>query len=484
VLDRLSITLRLREPWEAIDLGFALLRREWRTVYVSWFLVMAPLAAMLYLLFRHLLWLPPLLLWWIKPAADRLVLHVLAKATFGERPTVRDTLRSFSSIFKNGLGASLLWRRFSPWRSSLLPLWQLESQRGGAYRDRARILLRRGAVQGALLTLMLFILQNLVLPVATGFALEFFAPRGSGFEFWEKLFASPGERRYAVDLVASLIPFITITLLEPFYVAGGFGLYLNRRVQLEGWDLELAFRRLAQRLREGARRAVVLMFFAFLGSWSLMADAPKTEARPKAELREVLRASEFQTKKKDKVLRLKDSKKKEDPEFKPNPLQGLIHFLSRILGSGLKWVLIVSALLGVTYLLWRNRKAINSAFRRSTPYVPPEHLFGLDVRPSSLPSDVPGAAMELWKRGEARATLALLYRGALVALIHRYRVEISAGATEGDCQQAARPTLPLDVMGYFAELTQAWSRVAYASEKPENGESLCQAWASHFGPRP
>jgi hypothetical protein len=44
-----------------------------------------------------------------------------------------------------------------------------------------------------------------------------------------------------------------IAIVEPFYVAAGFALYLNRRTLLEGWDLELAFRRLAARLGDAAR---------------------------------------------------------------------------------------------------------------------------------------------------------------------------------------------------------------------------------------
>ena len=31
--------------------------------------------------------------------------------------------------------------------------------------------------------------------------------------------------------------------LEPFYVASGFAMYLNRRVELEAWDIEQEFRR-------------------------------------------------------------------------------------------------------------------------------------------------------------------------------------------------------------------------------------------------
>ena len=39
-----------------------------------------------------------------------------------------------------------------------------------------------------------------------------------------------------------------MAFIEPFYVGAGFGLYLNRRTQLEAWDLEIAFRRMRKRL--------------------------------------------------------------------------------------------------------------------------------------------------------------------------------------------------------------------------------------------
>jgi hypothetical protein len=34
-----------------------------------------------------------------------------------------------------------------------------------------------------------------------------------------------------------------VLFLEPFYVAAGFAMYLNRRAQLEAWDVEQELRR-------------------------------------------------------------------------------------------------------------------------------------------------------------------------------------------------------------------------------------------------
>ena len=36
---------------------------------------------------------------------------------------------------------------------------------------------------------------------------------------------------------------LVVMFLEPFYVAAGFALYLNRRVELEAWDVEQELRR-------------------------------------------------------------------------------------------------------------------------------------------------------------------------------------------------------------------------------------------------
>ena len=36
---------------------------------------------------------------------------------------------------------------------------------------------------------------------------------------------------------------IVVGVLEPFYVGAGFAMYLNRRVELEAWDIEQEFRR-------------------------------------------------------------------------------------------------------------------------------------------------------------------------------------------------------------------------------------------------
>jgi hypothetical protein len=65
------------------------------------------------------------------------------------------------------------------------------------------------------------------------------APRSLGLE-WNPIDSLPGTK------LVFLITFAygaAVAFLEPFYVAAGFGMYVNRRVALEAWDIEQEFRR-------------------------------------------------------------------------------------------------------------------------------------------------------------------------------------------------------------------------------------------------
>lgn len=51
----------------------------------------------------------------------------------------------------------------------------------------------------------------------------------------------------------ALAYFVTLSFWGPFYVASGFTLYLNARVQTEAWDIRLIWQQLRERLRGGVR---------------------------------------------------------------------------------------------------------------------------------------------------------------------------------------------------------------------------------------
>lgn len=141
-----AVAVRLRSPWEAVDLGVRLAQRHAGLLLASWALLTLPLLAVLSLL----LWRYPsgalLLFWWLKPAFERLPLHILSRALFGATPTLGQALRAWPGLLRGELLASLTWRRFSLSRSFTLPLLQLENLRGQARRQRLDALGRRSGV--------------------------------------------------------------------------------------------------------------------------------------------------------------------------------------------------------------------------------------------------------------------------------------------------------------------------------------------------
>jgi hypothetical protein len=119
-----------------------------------------------------------------------------------------------------------------------------------------------------------------------------------------------------------------------------------------------------------------------------------------------------------------------------------------------------------------------------TAVLPPTHVGTLDIRPESLPADIGAAARELLARGEQRAALSLLYRGALSRLVHGHGVPIRAASTERDCLALAAPRLAPGSQAFLVDLVSAWQTVAYAHRQfpVDSAEQLCDDFAARLQP--
>jgi hypothetical protein len=476
MLERLRVAARPRPPWEAADLGLALLRAQAGPVYRVWLALVLPLALVLAVACRHDPWLAPLIIWWLKPALDRPVLHVLATATFGPAPGLAATLRAAPGYCRRGLCASLLWRRLAPERSLLLPVWQLEQPTGPGFRKRRQVLFRRARAQAALLTgaCLLFMLV-LALGILAGLA--YALPGSAGTRVLAAVFAGPDQRLAWLDTLLTFLPTLAMAAVEPFYVAAGFGLYLNRRVQLEGWDLEQAFRQLGQRARERAGALLLAFLLGFAGLGLRGAQPEPAPSAPKAALAEVMRAPEFSGRRQAWRLRLRHPSAPEPA----TPAPAWIGEAIRPLAYALKWLLPAGAALWILLALWQHRRTLALALKPAPE--PPARLFGLDIRPAALPADLPGAAARLWDQGDPRGALALLYRGALAHLVHGLGLPLTGAATEGECLRQGGQALPGPGAEYFARLTATWQRVAYGGQPAAGPDrELCADWNRHFRP--
>lgn len=255
------VVIRPRHGWEAMDLGVLLSQRHRRLLMTSWAIVTLPVFALLSLLLWDSPSLAVFIFWWLKPAFERLPLFILSKAMFGETPTLQQALRQWPRLLKPQLLASLTWRRLSLSRSFLMPVMQLEGLEGDAREQRLQVLMQRNAGAAKWLTIIGVHLEG-ALWIGLMVLFYLFLPQQVELDWsWQTLITAATQDWRWLEHLTNLFYALVLVIWESVYVACGFSLYLNRRTVLEAWDIELAFRRLRQRLGSAA---VTLILAAFL----------------------------------------------------------------------------------------------------------------------------------------------------------------------------------------------------------------------------
>jgi hypothetical protein len=474
-VEDLRVALRPRTGWEAVDLGFVMAREWWRPVWGAWLAAYLPLSIVLTLAF----WSKPiyaaLIIWWLKPVFDRVVLHVLSRAVFGDVPTVRAALTN-PEFLRRGMFYALTFGRLSLARSFLLPVAQLEGLTGREAAQRRAALGRRDRGYAVGLTVACMNIE-LVLLLALGLVGGLLAPAAGtlvpDLAGWFGGGADDGEWWSLTD---GFLYLVAVSIIEPLYVAGGFALYLNRRTLLEGWDIEVALRGLAQRLATTLRRpAAAALAAACLGLWLFTPAADAVAKSAREEIREVLKAPEFPQQRDDTRWVRRDQARPAAPDKPPS-----LDFLAQVL-QAIGWLAAAAGVIALLYIAWRYASTLRFE-RDGERYRAPDTLFGLSITPESLPEDVAAAAASLAREGRLRDALSLLYRGALSALVNRYEVPLQAGDTEGDCVRLAARTLQQPAATYFGALVGAWQGTAYAGRAPDAARVLALAdeWRGHF----
>ena len=448
----IAIELRPRTPWESIDLGLAMLQRWWRQAYAAHAALLFALASVAlgvaWLLAMP--WVALVAVWWLKPVYDRIVLHVLSRAVFGNVQGARAALNE-AREWTGGLFWALTLGRFDLARSFNLPVVQLEGQRGATARERRGILGRRARGYAVWLTIVCLHFEGVLYWSFYFFAaLLMPATAHESRDFFDALFTSEA---WGYDDVAAYA--IAVLILEPFYVAGGFALYLNRRTLLEGWDLEVALRRIAAR----AAPLLLLLFIA------LPAFAQSND--PKQEIAEVLKDPIFGYERETMAWRPRNPEKESDGKRADFRFAAWMAKFAQYL----MWLLVAAAL---AYALWW--LARNFRPGRAAPlerYQAPASLFGMELAPETLPPDVQAAVLDLLKKGRTREALALLYRASLSRLVHQRGVQLRSSHTELE-------VLALAPSDYLGELIGAWRACAYADRlpPPQAVERLAQGYAS------
>lgn len=237
-VDAIALHLRPRSMSEAGDLGVRLVQANARSVWATYTPVWAVVVLVALACGSLAPWLPGLIVFCLKPWLDRTLLFVLSRAVFGTPTRLRDVWAAQASVWWQQLFSTLTWRRLSPWRSYTQPARQLEGQRGAAGRSRRKQLLN-GKHGAALAMHGAFAQTESLLLIGMAALAVWFAPEGTQRTMFETLVQSDSP---LVSMLLAAGYAGVVLLVEPFYVGAGFAMYLNRRVELEAWDIEQEFR--------------------------------------------------------------------------------------------------------------------------------------------------------------------------------------------------------------------------------------------------
>ena len=503
-LDNVTVAIRPRKDWEAIDLGFRMVQQWWRPIYATWLLTVLPFA----LLVNALLWGHPMLaafiVWLCKPLYERIPLYIVSRAVFGEMPPISQTLKAVPRLWLSKFFIPLTFYRLDFSRSFSWPVRQLEGLKGKARRERAAILQKQTFGSAANLTISGFIFEFIIAVSVLGLMIMFI-PNHLLQRYFIDLFTGSDALAGQYLITASIL--VAHLIIGPFYTAGGFALYINRRTQLEAWDIEIAFRRIANRTHNLLRptKKVAIMLFALLLVDSVFlpdtayakqyTDLSNKEA--KTIIENVKSSKDFNAKRtisywkaKNKTEEKKSEEdKKDDSDFDMSWLD-FLKPLSSLLGTTtqtLLWIaaLALVAIIIIAFIMWLPALKTPLKGSASRQKNKPKYLFGMEVAPESLPEHINEAALKLLDAGKLQAAMSLLYRGALSHFIHHLGVNLKGSATEGDCVRTIKDTqynLAQQSIQYFQLLTFNWQLLAYAHRKPDiqTLTQLCKDWPQHF----
>ncbi|MDJ0621616.1 MAG: hypothetical protein QNJ17_01550 [Desulfocapsaceae bacterium] len=496
-LERLTVEIRPRTPWEAIDLGFIIARRWYWRLWYLWLVGAVP-ALLLFLVVTTLLPLSVakwcLILFWVgKPLYEPPLLIWLSKALFGDRQPYHQILQEFKKIMTVKRFCYILAMRLSLSRSFSMPVLLLEGLEGKKGRQRLSIL--QDGYEPAFLSFASFFIE-LILTFTIMSLLYYLVPESLR---WIDF----GDFIFTIDSWMILGAYVlSCSIFAPLYICSGFMLYISRRVQLEAWDIEIGFKRIRQRLfkrKNGLKHTVITLFlvmtiFSGFGTHSDAYAKISDPEKAKEIIGEVLADRKFGEEvtryhwvPKDREEKVVDSTWAEAWQELLESIAQLFENIGPIIGKYGKIALLCFAGIVIIILLLKHthiRRWLNAGLAAGkNGHKPVEVLFGMDLRPESLPDDLGKACLELLNSGRKREAMSLLYRGTLSRLVNDHGLDILASFTENECCQEVRSRRPTVEANFFDNLTSLWIITAYGHRDPDGNHcsDLVDNWQSIYG---
>ncbi len=460
-LNRLSFNPRKRSAYETFDLTVLLVKQHFLPL-VSLYLLMALPVTLIIGLFLN--WnLSGFVVWWLKPLFERPILDYMSKVVFNQPASIGGGLKSLKQVKITDMLVHLTIFRLSPNRAFLAPVEQLERLSGERKAKRKLILFASTKPKQTLWMLFCVHFEFILLLGILALSIALVPQSFSAQEAMYQIFEAPKW----IEIAFSFIYLLSITLVAPLFVTGGFLAYLHRRVELEGWDIELAFKNIRTRFA-GVTSAVILFVLSAFAVQPYESYAQQIDKKLIKEQVIVLynepNVIETET---TWIPNLEPEKSTSESDW-----SGLFELLKAI-GNGfgvLVWVLVAFLVIWLVYYLMKKRGFFANLSLPERRKVNEETVIPTlfaDIKSKDLPADLIAAAKQCFEQGQHRMALAYLLHHALSWAQQQYEVRLHRSMTERECKYAIDAKMPAHGQVIFARLFSAWMRVAWGHQQVE-----------------
>ena len=474
ILPQSMIHLRRRSVWEAADAGILVWKKCFYLNLIYFAIPFCISAGIIYFIAGKNIWVSIIILWWLKPFFDRSILHIISGKFFDGNSTKKkiNLLKGFKETIFKDLIADLTWRRFNPYRGVRMPLIILEKLSVKQYKLRKNALIPSGFNFCFLLSIFgilteIFLLLGEI--IFTMLSLQLL------FQSSNYLMFIDTEHVLTFIFIAFCFNYI---LAESLYVCMGFTLYINCRVEAEGWDLELQFNKLnsihKKSNQTGINKAKILfLVFSFFiitltSPVVLQADELTSPSPEQMEmLKEILSSDDFGSIREGWSIRIRPQA---DLDQEINIDESWIDFIQRILNNFLRaFVILIITVILILIFYWYIKSHPKSKNKKLFPKM-------LNTVNNSVKHDSKSLfskALECNEQNKFYEAWTACYLGYLTAYNEYYSLSFPLDSTEYECLNLVKETLPMEEEN-FRIFIDDWVNIAYGGKIPA-GENIVKA---------
>jgi len=471
-------SLKRKDIREAADTGLLLWRNNF-IYFVPFFAVPFWICAFSVRLFPDfpLFW-PWFIIWLLKPFFDRLILHVISIRFFESGAGIKRLCRGLAKNLRCCLAGDLLWRRFSPLRAVMIPVRILEEnfKTGTKIAERKKNLKKGGIKYCSLLSFWGVAVEITLLFGETFFFMIMADLFSNGLTF--DLFNSSDN----VEIFLYTAWCINYMLIETIYVCMGFSLYINSRTIVEGWDIEIIFRKFAGKYKNKLINGVLIIFLTSLffpvktysGDLELFTapDAVYIE-----ELKDILNSPEFGGEQDTWGIRFKNQEKDKSIDFSKINLNPCAEKIRSIFAYFLQFILFSLLMATLLFLFYFIIKFKKQKFAGTNVHKTTETLYN---NPMENPELLLEKALIFYKHGEKRLAWGYCAAAAIISLQLYRGFTFPPNATESECinivnsktankNPAKREICNIHEIKTFSGIIKHWVYFAYAGRIPPDG---------------